>query len=244
MIALKLLAIVGLFVGSNAAFAEQNPIDKVIDKTASFLVRDWVTDPDFKDYKPPQVLSVKAGTKVYGGCGAYIHGDEVSGSAYCPFANTIYLDPEQLASFNENFGPSSVAYVVAHEFGHAIQARYDDLEGGVEVELQADCLAGVLIDIGSKKLGITREDTVQMAQASYAIGDPAHGTGAQRTYALLSGMGVVNAGCSKKEMLALKNDQVSDPAYKKLATTRSGTAGIDINKTPYPKTFGSVVGEL
>jgi hypothetical protein len=223
-----------------ALSAPDKSMEEVIDGTASFLVRDWVTDPEFEDYNPPQVLSIDKGTKVYGGCGSYIHGDEVAGSSYCPLTNTIFLEPDQLTFFYENFGPSSVAYVVAHEFGHAIQARYGDLEGGSEVELQADCLAGVLIDIGSEKLGITRKDTVQMAQAAYAIGDPTHGTGAQRTYALLSGMGVMEAGCTKKEMLALKNDQISDPAYKKLMTTRSGTAGIDIDKTPYPKTLNLI----
>ncbi len=219
-------------------------MEAVIETTASFLVRDWVTDPDFEGYNPPQILSVSGGSKVYGGCGSYIHGDEVAGSAYCPITNTIFLEPKQLSFFYENFGPSSVAYVLAHEFAHAIQARYGDLEGGSEVELQADCLGGVLIDIGSTELGITRKDTVQMAQAAYAIGDSSHGTGAQRTYALLSGMGVVDAGCSKQEMLALKNDQIEDPAYKKLMTTRSGTASLDINKTPYPKSLGQVTESL
>lgn len=219
-------------------------LDEVIEATASFLIRDWVTDPDFENFNPPQVLSVLGGTKVFGGCGSYVKGDEVAGSAYCPATNTIYLEPKQLKFFADSFGNSSVAYVIAHEFGHAIQARYGDLKGGAEVELQADCLAGVLIDIGSTELGITRKDTIQMAQAAYAIGDPSHGTGAQRAYALLSGMGVVEAGCSKKEMLALKNNKVIDPAFKRLTTTRSGTAGIDVNQTPYPKTFGSVMSNL
>ena len=220
------------------------PIETVIDQTTSFLVRDWVTDPDFEGYNPPQVLAVSGGTKVYGGCGSFIHGDEVAGSAYCPVTNTIFLEPKQLWFFYKSFGPSSVAYVIAHEFAHAIQARYDGLKGGSEVELQADCLAGVLINVGSTKLDITRKDTLQMAQAAYSIGDSSHGTGAQRTYALLSGMGVVKAGCSKKEMLALKNDQIKDPAYRNLMTTRSGTAGIDINKTPYPKSLGATSNGL
>ena len=227
-----------------AVKASNENIEKVIDSTASFLVRDWVSDPDFKDYLPPQVLSLDKGSKVYGGCGEYIVGDEVAGSSYCPVTHTIFLEPEQLSFFYENFGPSSVAYVVAHEFGHAIQARYDDLEGGAEVELQADCLAGVLIEYGSTELNITRKDTIQMAQAAYAIGDPTHGTGAQRAYALLSGMGVVEAGCTKKEMLALKNDQISDPTYKKLMTTRSSTTGIDLNQTPYPKNLNKISNNL
>ena len=148
------------------------------------------------------------------------------------------------ASAYKAFGPSSVAYVVAHEFGHAIQNRYGSLEGGAEVELQADCLAGILVDYGSTQLGITRQDTIQMAQAAYAIGDPTHGTGAQRTYALLSGMGVVDAGCSKQEMLSLLNNQVSDPAYMELRATRSGAGNIDINKSPYPKTLGGITNGL
>ena len=233
-----------MFVGASAAIAVEGSMEQIITKTASFLVRDWVTDPDFKEYLPPQVLSVTKGTQVFGGCGAYVKGDEVAGSSYCPLTHTIFLEPQQLSLFYENFGPSSVAYVVAHEFGHAIQARYDDLEGGSEVELQADCLAGILIDIGSEELNITREDTIQMAQAAYAIGDPTHGTGGQRAYALMSGMGVVEAGCTKKEMLALKNDQITDPIYKKLMTTRSGTAGVDLDRTPYPKKLGTVISEL
>ena len=219
-------------------------VASVVDQTTSFLIRDWVTDQRFDGFQPPQVFAIEQGTKVYGGCGEFVRGDEVGGSSYCPATNTIYLVPSQLNYFYKAFGPSSVAYVVAHEFGHAIQNRYGSLEGGAEVELQADCLAGILVDYGSTQLGITRQDTIQMAQAAYAIGDPTHGTGAQRTYALLSGMGVVDAGCSKQEMLSLLNNQVSDPAYMELRATRSGAGNIDINKSPHPKTLGEITNGL
>ena len=122
-----------VFAGASTAVAVEGSMKEIIGKTASFLVRDWVTDPDFKDYLPPQVLSVTRGTQVFGGCGAYVKGDEVAGSSYCPLTNTIFLEPDQLTFFYENFGPSSVAYVVAHEFGHAIQARYGDLEEEVRL---------------------------------------------------------------------------------------------------------------
>lgn len=213
-----------------------------IREASSFLVKDWLLDPDFKDYSPPQVIPIPGGTTIFGACGKTVAGDEVAGSSYCPATHTIYLVPEQLQVFYDAFGPSSIAYVVAHEFGHAIQNRYDDLEGGAEKELQADCLAGVLIDVGSKKLGITREDTIQMAQVAYAIGDPTHGTGAQRAYALLSGMGVFKSGCSNREMLALLKDEIDDPDYLELAKTRSGTGSVDLSVTPYPKTITSSMG--
>ena len=51
-----------MFVGASAAIAVEGSMEQIITKTASFLVRDWVTDPDFKEYLPPQVLSVTKGT--------------------------------------------------------------------------------------------------------------------------------------------------------------------------------------
>ena len=87
-----------------AAISSNQNMEQVIDSTASFLVRDWISDPDFKDYLPPQVLSIDKGSKVYGGCGAYVKGDEVAGSSYCPVTHTIFLEPEQLSFFYENFG--------------------------------------------------------------------------------------------------------------------------------------------
>ena len=90
-----------VFAGASTAVAVEGSMKEIIAKSASFLVRDWVTDPDFKDYLPPQVLSVPRGTTVFGGCGAYVKGDEVAGSSYCPVTNTIFLEPKQLSFFYE-----------------------------------------------------------------------------------------------------------------------------------------------
>ena len=217
-------------------------MESIVESTSRFLIKDWVTDPKFADFNPPQVIPISGKTKIYGGCGNYVKGAEVGGSSYCPKTHTIYLVPEQMSVFYEAFGPSSVAYIIAHEFGHAIQYRYDNLAGGAEVELQADCLAGVLIDIGSKELSITRDDSLQMAQAAYAIGDPSHGSGAQRAYALLSGMGVFKSGCSNAEMKKLLAGQITDPAYLELSRTRSGSGSINTKLTPYPKSLSTELG--
>ena len=50
-----------------------------------------------------------------------------------------------MAPLFEEFGDFTVALVLAHEWGHAIQARYgfDDFNSPTVVsELQADCFAG------------------------------------------------------------------------------------------------------
>ena len=86
-----------------------------IDKTTKFLNTRWDNDEDLKDVlRPPQILPIAADAKVYGGCGDYSIGAEVGGSAYCPRTHTIFLVPEQLQYFADEFGPSAVAFVVAH----------------------------------------------------------------------------------------------------------------------------------
>ena len=45
----------------------------------------------------------------------------------------------------ERFSPSVVAVVMAHEFGHAVQSRTDELDRNVPTiytEQQADCFSG------------------------------------------------------------------------------------------------------
>jgi len=234
------LALVGtsiLLVG-----APQVHADEMLDKSIRFLIGSWQSDKSLAKVAPPQVLPVAEGSRIYGGCGENIGGMELGGSAYCEATHTIYLVPQELGAFVEAFGPSAQAYVVAHEFGHAIQAAFSVELSGAARELQADCLAGIMIAGGSESLGITRDQVISMASAAYAIGSDTHGTGAQRSYALLSGMGVFKAGCTDRDMNALAAGQITDPAYLKLTKTRAGGSTIDTRKTPFPKNVGLALG--
>ena len=132
-------------------------LEKTINDTTKYLISNWMADEVLSTtYPPPQVLSVPEGTRVYGGCGEYMVGDDVGGSSYCPPTHTIFLVPEELREFNQVFGPSSVAYVIAHEFSHALQQALDIDMKNPNHELQADCIAGSLIADGSDELNITR----------------------------------------------------------------------------------------
>ena len=208
-----------------------------IDKTTKFLNTRWDNDEDLKDVlRPPQILPIAADSKVYGGCGDYSIGAEVGGSAYCPRTHTIFLVPEQLQYFADEFGPSAVAFVVAHEYAHAVQLAFGIL-GNLKdpaLELQADCIAGAFIKEGSSEIGITRQDTLDMANLAYAIGDPTHGTGAQRKYALSAGMGIINYGCTNKEMQALGEGKID---VSIVDAKRSIDSKLNLKITPYPKTI-------
>ena len=211
-------------------------MNSVIKKTTGYLLKKWT---DEISLQPPQVIPIAAGTTVYGVCGSFMSGDDIGGSSYCRRTNTIFLVPEQLRAFEKEFGPSTTAYVIAHEFGHAIQKAYKVRLPTPQMELQADCLAGVMIDEGSEELGITREDTLAMSKVAYSIGDPTHGTGEQRAYALAVGMGVIKGSCEADQMTLLAEGEIDTSSF---SNTRSLSRNVNLDKTPYPKSILGSIG--
>jgi len=80
------------------------------------------------------------------------------GPFYCPLDKKVYMDAAFFRILEQQFGssggPLAQEYVVAHEFGHALQDQLGLLEraqqdpkgpesGAVRVELMADCFAGM-----------------------------------------------------------------------------------------------------
>lgn len=131
------------------------------------------------------------------GCG---QADSGVGPFYCPQDDLVYIDLSfwnELASRFGADGEFAQAYVLAHEYGHHVQ----DLDGtearvhramesnpnqknplSVELELQADCYAGVwtkhaaqTTDANGKKLfnSITDQDITDALEAASAVGDDA-----------------------------------------------------------------------
>ncbi len=80
------------------------------------------------------------------------------GPFYCPLDKLVYIDSSFFDLLTQRFGADNGAlaqeYVLAHEYGHALQDQLGLLDraqqdpqgangGGVRTELMADCLAGV-----------------------------------------------------------------------------------------------------
>ncbi len=218
-------------------------ISDLIDKTTVYLIETWTSDKNLKDWYAPQVITVQSGTKLYGGgCKGANSGIDVAGSYYCDPNHTIILDANELEAFVKVFGNASIAYVISHEFAHALQnALGVDLKNPNH-ELQADCLAGYFINRGNKELGITREGILEMSSAAYAIGSKTHGTGAQRAYALLSGMGRVDSSCSFESINKLVEGKINDPLYKAFKKTRGSGKEIDLDYSPYKKDAAGLLG--
>lgn len=141
------------------------------------------------------------------GCGT---GTTSAGPFYCPEDNHIYIDLSFFNELSERFGAPgqfAQAYVIAHEYGHHIQAllgamnadRSSGAEGGsVRIELQADCYAGVWankanaqfsilqngdVEGGLKAAKAVGDDTLQKQGQGVAVPDSfTHGTSAQRMH--------------------------------------------------------------
>lgn len=80
------------------------------------------------------------------GCGAAVR-DVENNAFYCtapdaPNSDSISYDRAFLAELGEEFGRFIPALVMAHEFGHAVQARVGAPSASIAVETQADCYAG------------------------------------------------------------------------------------------------------
>jgi uncharacterized protein len=146
--------------------------------------------------------------------GAYVGNDNPScgggqppgaGNAYyCPAEDYLAWDQELLESQfrDEETGDAFVYFLIAHEWGHAIQARLDQSIVSVAAELQADCFAAATLvgAINDGELVFEAGDRGEIFQSltnladEFEWGDPAaHGSADQRVEAYQRGEGGVSA---------------------------------------------------
>lgn len=121
-------------------------------------------------YTPPRVVGLYDSRTTQLACGG----------APVPTGNALYCLPEDFVAFDLVFmedvyglGDSFIYLVVAHEWGHAIQARLNvDLQH-VAKELQADCLAGAVLYGAARDGALQWEagDTQELANSLNAAAD-------------------------------------------------------------------------
>ena len=93
-------------------------------------------------YDSPQVAGPYTGTSGPA-CGGQ---PSVPGNAYyCPSGDFLAWDEDLMRAGYDRIGDAWVYLIIAHEWGHAIQARLRRGQVSVAAELQADCLAGAAL---------------------------------------------------------------------------------------------------
>ncbi len=137
-----------------------------------------------KPYRHAKLVIYRNAT--YSGCGT---AQAATGPFYCPQDEKIYIDLsfwEELKRFGGSTAEFAQAYVIAHELGHHIQ-KLLGIEGketrlvqqdpsqrnhlSVDLELQADCFAGVWAH-STEQRGIVHPDDIAGAlSAAAAVGD-------------------------------------------------------------------------
>ncbi|MBN2823740.1 MAG: neutral zinc metallopeptidase [Campylobacterales bacterium] len=151
------------------------------------LVWDEVLGQYNRSYPHPKLVLYRGST--HSGCG---QADAQIGPFYCPADEKIYIDLSFFDELKSRFnaaGDFAQAYVLAHEVGHHIQhilgildiahkrksnlySKTDKNAVQVQVELQADCLAGVWAYHANRRFNILEEGDIEEAiNAASAIGD-------------------------------------------------------------------------
>ncbi|WP_344222879.1 neutral zinc metallopeptidase, partial [Lapillicoccus jejuensis] len=103
-------------------------------------------------------------------------------SFYCSTDNTIYLDYTWNQQNTTRYGDFGSGGILAHEWGHAVDAWLGYAYVGYSSEYHADCLAGMYARYGYATGRLVGSDYSEMWNWLYSqpYGDGSHGTGAMR----------------------------------------------------------------
>lgn len=136
-------------------------------------------------YSPPTLVLFRGATN--SACGGAV---SQVGPHYCPVDATIYLDEtffnELQSRFGAKGGDVAEAYVIAHEVGHHVQnllgineevqaakvnGSQDANKLSINLELQADCLAGLWANSISTAGVFEQDEILEAIDAAEAVGD-------------------------------------------------------------------------
>jgi predicted metalloprotease len=179
--AVLLLGGCAIAVDSSGGGGENRPIDSVnrdnldtderdaVDATNAFW-RETLPEDFRQSYRSPQVPGGYVGENGPS-CGGQ---PSVPFNAfYCPSQDFLAWDENLMAAGYQRIGDAWVYLIIAHEWGHAIQARLRADQVSVAAELQADCFAGATL-FGAAERGLLqfeRGDTQELQETLTAVAD-------------------------------------------------------------------------
>ena len=219
---------------------KEEKVYKIIENFTKIMSESWKKDKFLSEIRIPQTILLDANSRVYGSCSQRDKNlKTIGGSSYCSSTNTIFLVKEDVELFYELNDSSGLLYLLAHEWSHSLQHAWVSKIPHPAKELQADCLAGRFVSMFEEN--IDRRKILSLAKISLHMGSKIHGTGNQRAYALLTGLGVIDGTCSIPKMKDLAKKPRKANKVIRLMNLRSGSNDININNSPHKKSFGELI---
>jgi predicted metalloprotease len=156
-----------------AATVEQS-VAEDIESAVAAVDRYWSThwsELFTGSYRPPRIVGAYDGAaREVPTCGGEPLADD--NAVYCPPGDYLAWDVD-LMTAGHRAGDAWVYLVIAHEWGHAVQNRLNTKLVALELELQADCLAGAVL-VGAAEDGtiqLEAGDTDELTQALTVLAD-------------------------------------------------------------------------
>jgi predicted metalloprotease/RsiW-degrading membrane proteinase PrsW (M82 family) len=228
------MALVAAAVGSASASRAQAPRPAAVDPQLVRLVAlarnhlDRYWSGQIRNYVAPVdviMMQVPAETD----CGVI----EAPNAMYCSPANKVYWDAG-LLSRQYDLGDFAPIFVIAHEWGHAVQHQLGFMSASrglmrIQLELQADCLAGAFAADARTRGALDPGDDDEALMSLRRSGDDldsawfepgAHGTPGQRIDAFLYGL--EPRSCTDDAFFAFLKDKGIDPARAPQTPTPTG----------------------
>lgn len=106
--------------------------DSVIAMVEGYSTQTYASMPQ------PGYVYISAGTQAQTACGAM----DSRAFAYCGADATVYIGQDELWLFYSKVGDAGAAFGIAHEWGHHVQNVAGLIDHSVDIENQADCVAG------------------------------------------------------------------------------------------------------
>ena len=143
-----------------------------------------IFDQEGKQYRHAKLVLFRGAT--YSGCGT---AQAATGPFYCPADQKVYIDLgfwDELKKFGGSTADFAQSYVIAHELGHHVQnllgveSKVTRLQQqdpsqrnhlSVDLELQADCYAGVWGHNAEGRLKLNADDLRDALSAAASVGD-------------------------------------------------------------------------
>lgn len=150
----------------------KSDLDAAVTVTDGFWATHW-SDYFTGSYVPPTVTGLYDGLDSSSAptCGG--ESLEAYNAFYCPADDSVSWDVNLIVDGSAQIGDSFPYLVIAHEWGHAIQARLDPALVASSYELQADCLGAAALygSAADGTLQFDEGDTRELVNSLSALGD-------------------------------------------------------------------------